>query len=146
MFRPTEAALGLASAELFAALPSAYRHGLHDLPAIVAALEAKAVAAHADLDVLAALALPGSDGADSLARRRGAAAQQLSASVAALKRIRLDLLRLHADASDLAPLTTLIDAARILSQDVNRLAEAQREVDDAIARPWRGIDRMPTPT
>jgi hypothetical protein len=36
---------------------------------------------------------------------------------------------LHAGASDLAPLTTLIDAARLIGEDVRRLAEAQREVD-----------------
>jgi serine/threonine-protein kinase len=51
-------------------------------------------------------------------------------SVAALEGIRLDLLRLHAGASDLAPLTTLIDAARQIGEDVDRLAEAQREVED----------------
>jgi hypothetical protein len=53
----------------------------------------------------------------------------LADSVAALEGIRLDLLRLHAGAGDLAPLTTLIDAARSLGEDVNRLAEARREVE-----------------
>ena len=52
-----------------------------------------------------------------------------SESVAALEGIRLDLLRLHAGGSDLAPLTTLIDAARQIGEDVDRLAEAQREVE-----------------
>ena len=56
------------------------------------------------------------------------AAAQLSESVAALEGIRLDLLRLHAGASDLAPLTTLMDAARVLGEDVSRLADAQREL------------------
>jgi serine/threonine-protein kinase len=51
--------------------------------------------------------------------------------VAALEGIRLDLLRLHAGASELAPLTTLMDAARRIGEDLNRLAEAQREVEDA---------------
>jgi len=39
----------------------------------------------------------------------------------------------------------LIDAARVLGEDVNRLAEAQREVDRAIERGPRGADRTPTP-
>ncbi len=134
VFRPTEVALGLAASDLYDALPSAYREGLEELPAIVASLEAKAAAARAELDVVASLAPPGSDGADALARRRDAASAQLSATVAALEGIRLDLLRLHAGTNDLAPLTTLIDAARELGKDVNRLSAAQREVDDALAR------------
>ena len=58
----------------------------------------------------------------------------LAESVAALEGIRLDLLRLHAGASDLAPLTTLLEAARLLGEDVNRLADAEREVDAGLAR------------
>ena len=64
--------------------------------------------------------------------RRDAAAKRLSESVAALEGIRLDLLRLHAGAGDLAPLTTLIDAARLLGEHASRLAEAEREVDAAM--------------
>ena len=67
--------------------------------------------------------------ADVLSARRAAAAEQLVQAVAALEAIRLDLLRLHAGAGDLAPLTTLIDAARSLDQDVRRLVEAQDEIE-----------------
>ena len=144
-FRATEAALGVAAAELFAALPSAYREQLAELPATVAALEARAAEARSELDVLAAMAPSGSTDADVLEGRRETAAAHLAKSVAALEGIRLDLLRLHAGASDLAPLTTLIDAARVLGDDVNRLAEAQREVDDAMVRGPRGAERTPTP-
>jgi serine/threonine-protein kinase len=144
-FRATEAALGVAASELFAALPSAYREELAELPATVAALEARAAEARAQLDEIAALAPSGSADADVLEARREAAAAHLAKSVAALEGIRLDLLRLHAGASDLAPLTTLIDAARMLGEDVNRLAEAQREVDDAMGRVPRAADRTPTP-
>jgi eukaryotic-like serine/threonine-protein kinase len=144
-FRATEAALGVAAAELFAALPSAYREQLAELPATVAALEARAAEARAELDEVAALAPSGSGDADVLEVRREAAAAHLAKSVAALEGIRLDLLRLHAGASDLAPLTTLIDAARVLGEDLDRLAEAQREVDDAVARRRLGADRIPTP-
>ena len=91
------------------------------------------------------LATPsGSVDAEVLAARRNVAAAQLAESVAALEGIRLDLLRLHAGASDLAPLTTLLDAARLLGEDVSRLADAQREVDGAAGRP-SGAGRIATP-
>jgi serine/threonine-protein kinase len=131
-FRATEAALGVAASELFAALPKAYREELADLPATVAALEARAAEARAEIEVLAALAPSPAVGADVLRARRDAAEAYLSESVAALEGIRLDLLRLHAGASDLAPLTTLMDAARVLGEDVSRLADAQREADAVV--------------
>ncbi|HKP29640.1 MAG TPA: serine/threonine-protein kinase [Gemmatimonadales bacterium] len=129
VFRATEAALGVAASELFAALPETYRDNLAELPATVTALEARAAEARAQLDLLASLA-PGG-GADSavLAERRVAATSQLKESVAALEGIRLDLLRLLAGANDLAPLTTLLDAARQLGEEAGRLAEARDQVD-----------------
>ena len=57
------------------------------------------------------------------------AAASLATSVAALESLRMDLLRLHADANSLAPLATLIEAAQRASDDVRRLADARREVD-----------------
>jgi serine/threonine-protein kinase len=144
VFRATEAALGVAASELFAALPKAYREQLAELPATVGALEARAAEARAELDVVAALAPSGSTGADVLAARREDAAAHLAQSVAALESIRLDLLRLHAGASDLAPLTTLMDAAKLVRDDVSRLAEAQREVEGSALRS-AGAKRMPTP-
>ncbi|MEX2152027.1 MAG: hypothetical protein WD825_01740, partial [Gemmatimonadaceae bacterium] len=80
---------------------------------------------------VAALAPSGSVDAEVLAARREAAKARLAESVAALEGIRLDLLRLHANADDLAPLTTLMDAARLLGDDLSRLAEAQREAESA---------------
>ena len=146
VFRPTEAALGLAAGELFAALPSAYRDQLNELPAIVAALEARAAEARAEIDVVDAIAPAGSNDAGILAARRSAAATRLGDSVAALERIRLDLLRLHAGAGDLAPLTTVIGEARLLSEDVSRLADAQREVDAALGERPLDPGRIPTPS
>jgi predicted Ser/Thr protein kinase len=146
VFRATEAALGVAASELFAALPQAYREELAELPAIVAALEARAAEARAEIDALAALVPSASSEAELLAARRTAAAAQLAQSVAALEGIRLDLLRLHAGAGDLAPLTTLMEEARMLGDDLSRLAEAQREVDAATAERRLGAARTPTPT
>jgi serine/threonine-protein kinase len=145
VFRATEAALGIAASELFAALPKAYREQLAELPATVAALEARAAEARTEIDELAALAASGGDDAGVLETRRKSAAAHLAESVAALEGIRLDLLRLHAGASDLAPLTTLIDAARLLGDDVRRLVDAQPEVDAAIVRRPLGPARIPTP-
>ncbi len=143
-FRATEAALGVAASELFAALPKEYREQLGELPATIAALEARAAEARAEVDVLAAMAPSGSADADVLAVRRKTAAGHLAESVAALEGIRLDLLRLHAGAGDLAPLTTLIDAARLLGEDLGRLADAQREVEGAAGRNL-GAGKAPTP-
>jgi eukaryotic-like serine/threonine-protein kinase len=143
-FRATEAALGVAASELFAALPKEYREQLAELPATVAALEARAAEARAEIDVLAALAPSGSVDAEALAARREKAKAHLGDSVAALETIRLDLLRLHANASDLSPLTTLMDAARRLGEDASRLAEAQREVEGAAGRRLRA-GRIATP-
>jgi serine/threonine-protein kinase len=134
VFRPTEAALGIAAGELFAALPETYRVELFELPAIVATLEARAAEARAEVDIVAALARPGSGDTAVLEARRNAASANLAASVSALERIRLDLLRLHAGAGDLKPLTTLIEEAHLVSEDARRLAEAEQEVEDAIER------------
>jgi serine/threonine-protein kinase len=128
-FRATEAALGVAASELFDALPKAYKEQLADLPAIVGSLEARAAEARAEMDLVAMLAPSEAGGTEVLAARKKTAAVHLAESVAALEGIRLDLLRLHAGAADLAPLTTLMDAARVIGEDVNRLAEAQREVE-----------------
>jgi serine/threonine protein kinase len=144
-FRATEAALGVAASELFAALPKEYREQLAELPATVALLEARAAEARAEVDVVDALAPSGSAEAEVVAARREAAKAQLAESVAALEGIRLDLLRLHAGASDLAPLTTLIDAARVIGEDLRRLAEAEREVEDAASRSL-GTGGISTPT
>ena len=129
VFRATEAALGLAASELFAALPETYRDKLAELPDTVAALEARAAEARAQLDLLATLAPEGNHGGDVIAERRASAATQLKDSVAALEGIRLDLLRLLAGENDLAPLTTLIDAARQLGEQAGRMAEARRELE-----------------
>ncbi|MGE0555089.1 MAG: hypothetical protein AB7R55_16790, partial [Gemmatimonadales bacterium] len=133
-FRATEAALGLAAADLYAALPEAYREQLGELPATVAALEARAAEARIEVERLAALAPEGQADREALAAARQAAASHLGESVAALEAIRLDLLRLHANAADLAPLTTLMDAVRRIGEDAGRLADAEREVEEATTR------------
>jgi serine/threonine-protein kinase len=111
----------------------------------VASLEAQAAEARAEMEVLSAMATESGSDSEILAARRNAAREHLAESVAALESIRLDLLRLHAGASDLAPLTTLMDAARRVGDDLHRLAEAQEEVEDAAGRE-RGSAQIPTPS
>jgi serine/threonine-protein kinase len=134
-YRPTEMALGLAVEELFAALPKAYREHVPDLPRIVALLEAHAAAARARVDEVAALISMGGDPgapAHNLIAARDTAKRELGESVAALEAIRLDLLRLHGGASDLRPITTVLEAARELGEELDRLGWAQREVSDVV--------------
>ena len=98
---------------------------------MIEALEARAAEARAELERLGALGAAAPTGAATLAARQKAAQAHLADSVAALEGVRLDLLRLHAGSADLAPLTTLLEAARQIGEDVGRLAEAQQEVRDA---------------
>lgn len=84
--------------------------------------------------MLVALGQASPDDAEVVETRRKGVAAHLGESVAALEKIRLDLLRLHGGASDLAPLTTLISAVRLIGEDVDRLADAEREVEEAIDR------------
>jgi serine/threonine-protein kinase len=136
-YRPTEMALGVAVEELFAALPKAYRDHVPDLPRVVQLLEAHAAAARARVDEVAALMSIGGERGTSapahgLNADRDAAKRELGDSVAALEAIRLDLLRLHGGASDLRPITTVLEAARELGEELDRLGRAQREVSDVV--------------
>ena len=138
-YRPTEMALGLAVEELFAALPKAYRDHVSELPGIVALLEAHAAAARARVDEIAALMSMGNEHGvpvptGNLAAARDDAKRELGKSVASLEAIRLDLLRLHGGASDLRPITTVLEAAKELSEELDRLGRAQQEVSDVVRR------------
>lgn len=132
-YRPTEMALGMAVGDLFAALPKAYRDDLSELPAIVARLESHAAAARTRVDELnAVLAVAGSEKSSpetkKLVDAREGAKRELGDSVAGLEAVRLDLLRLHGGAVDLRPITTVLEAARELGEQLDRLNQANREV------------------
>ena len=154
--RPTEMALGLAASELFAALPRDYREQLHELPAVVQQLEARAttlrkrieetaaIVAHARnerhasaLLATGAATVQSSDSVhhDSAIERIVANHDQLKRdlgrTVATLESIRLDLLRVHGGANDLEPLTTLLDAAGGVERELGFLIDAQEEVKEA---------------
>jgi predicted Ser/Thr protein kinase len=144
IFQATELALSVAAEDLFKALPLAYREQLSELPMIVHALEARAAAARAEMESLDAAPRLGIE-PGLMVERRAAAHAQLTRSVGALEGVRIDLLRLHAGACDLAPLTTLLDAARELGAHAGRIAEAQLDIEDVVPRQRIGRGWVPTP-
>jgi Serine/threonine protein kinase len=146
-YRPTEIALGLAAADLYSALPKTFRDNLPDLPAVVSRLEAHATAARARVDELDALMAMGQASRSlptpgAMDAARDVAKHELADAVAALEAVRLDLLRLHGGAVDLRPITTVLDAARELGDQLDRLNKAKREADDIVNLPL-GLDLRP---
>ena len=162
--RPTELAIGLAADQLFQALPRPVRAQLGDLPGVVRQLEGHATVMRgrvADLDALLASArtpqqasatLAAADGTSGLEAHRDAvsdelrgarelAARRLEQTVAALETIRLDLLRLQGGVGDVSRLTTALDVARALDDDVRRLVDGH----DAAAALPAGARALPTP-
>jgi serine/threonine-protein kinase len=139
--RPTEAALGLAAGELFAALPTAYRRDLRTLPDVVARLEARAARIREHVDELTALAAnaereftPAQDerareATARLVAQRDSARRDLAQAIAALEGIRLDLLRLHGGVDRTDTVTSLLEQARRVEQDLDALVGAQAEVE-----------------
>jgi serine/threonine-protein kinase len=116
-YRPTEVALGLAVDDLFDSLPKLYQRQLASLPATVRELESHAADARRRLDELTS------------AQLRDKAKQELAEAVTVLESIRLDLLRLHGGASDLAPLTSVLERAQQLGEELQALQEGQARVD-----------------
>ena len=143
-YRPTEMALGVAVAELYKSLPKPYRDQVPDLPVIIERLEAHAAEARARIETLdAASALGAGQKPAELTAARERAKKDLAEAVAALEAVRLDLLRLHGGAGDLRSITTVLDAARELEAELDRLSRAQEEVNGMLP-PF--AFRTPTPT
>jgi eukaryotic-like serine/threonine-protein kinase len=143
-FRPTEIALAASAEDLFAELPAPYRASLASLPSVVMRLTGRASALREKVDQLTKLMNDGGATAHhELAGRVEQSRSELSETVTALERVRLDLLRLHGGLADLRPITSTLDAARQLEADINRLRSAQHETASSALGP---IDmRTPTP-
>jgi serine/threonine-protein kinase len=114
----TELALGRAVDDLFHGLPAPQREQLGDVPAVIAGLEA-----------------------DALALRQHAGtpdgAARLATAVAILETLRLDLLRLHAGAGSLDELTRDLEAARQVGEEVDAHVQGLREAAEAARVPPR---------
>jgi cell division septum initiation protein DivIVA len=138
--RPTELAIGLAADALYDALPAPTRLELRELPPIVRRLEREAETLRERVDHLDARLqeLDGSGASsladrrrevgDALRRAREEAAQRRDTTVTALESIRLELLRLQAGTPAGESITNVLETARRLGQDVDRLVVAR---DDA---------------
>ncbi|UCD24306.1 MAG: serine/threonine protein kinase [Gemmatimonadota bacterium] len=107
----TEVVLGGVAEQLFTALPPDQRDKLGNVPALIAKLEADALALRKSGETPEAM-------------------ERLSATVAALETLRLDLLRLHAGNVTLDELTQDIEAADQVRREIDRHLEAAREVED----------------
>jgi hypothetical protein len=156
----TEVALGRATDALFLALPATVRRDLRDLPPTVRSLEADALKLRAQLEQLerslaelgVASGRPASrtlaDSADQgravgderhrvigeLTATRDLAKGRLAASVAALENIRLGLMRLQFGDAPVASVTTAIEAAQRVGEEIGRAAAAEAEVSALLKR------------
>ena len=136
-FRHTEVVLGSAISDLFRSLPTSYRHQLEELPDVIERLETHAAHARSVL-VEAEKAGAQDEQLDDLIAR---AKKELAGAVGALETIRLDLLRMLGGDADLRASTTLLSAARRVSDELGRLRSAQSEVDVIV--PPLGLDLRP---
>jgi chromosome segregation ATPase len=157
----TDIALGRATDALFLALPASTRRELRDLPATVRRLEADAqtlrdqieqversvreLSADAGYAASRSVADAREEGLSASAERRRLVADlsatrdlakgRLAASVAALENIRLGLMRLQIGGAPVGSVTTAIEAAHRVAEDVARAAEAEAEVSGLLKRP-----------
>ena len=140
--RPTEVVIGLEADRLFEALPKETRRELAGLPETVRDLEEDAQAMRREAtEIEAVLAELGDDDpsrpqADERAQLRAAleaardeAGEKLRKAVAALEKIRLDLLYMRAGTDGVAHLTVELSAAQALSEDMANLLAGHREVE-----------------
>lgn len=138
--RATELSLGIAAVQLFESLPKADRASLGDLPALLEKLQHDAHTLRVRNEQLAdALTQSSTGGADVhrdvLLEEQQLVQQRMREAVAALENIRLGLLRLHAGTQTLESLTTHVREASLLTADVNRLAQANEEVERLLEYP-----------
>jgi hypothetical protein len=141
----TEVALGRATDALYGALPSALQKQLQHVPGTVRRLENDATVLRRQVQELeSSIAALDSDSRTSreqsgtaeratlrtdLQRAREHSNGRLATTVAALETIRLGLMRLQIGAAPAESVTAVLEAARNVAVDIERAAEAQREVD-----------------
>jgi serine/threonine-protein kinase len=129
-FRPTELALKLAVDDLYAALPEPYRALIGDLPPVALRLSDHVTELRREVERLEVIRSGARD--EEAATVDGllmSSRKQLGQVVATLEQMRLELLRLHSGAEDLRPLTTSLDVARAMVEDLVRLRAAEGELN-----------------
>jgi predicted Ser/Thr protein kinase len=127
--RPTEIAIGLAAEDLFDALPRSTQQRFKDLPGVVRRLEDEAQAIRGRMEKLSSTAAGVTTRAQpspeqtqlvaDLTAVREREQRRLSAAIAALEAIRLDLLRLSAGAGNPDSLTNAIAVAARLGVEID---------------------------
>ena len=131
--RRTETAIADAADRLFRELPEAARKALEDLPDVLRQMELQTLETRTWISELEASAAGGDDAlTQELSEARDSAQQRLTESVTALEAIRLELLRFHEGGGSLEGLTAELDAAREITQAVDRLLAGRREVREAL--------------
>jgi hypothetical protein len=105
----TEIALGAGARELFDALPQELQARFSEVPEVLDRIEAQA-------SRLRSAASPDAEA-------------QVGSTLAALEQVRLDLLRLRAGAGNEGDLTGDLDAARRVTESIERFLTARRELD-----------------
>jgi len=143
--RPTELGIAMSAEALYASFPKEQRKTLGDVPDVLHGLEAhargmRARIAELDASLLDAQRTHARAATGALQEKlvadlrdaRAAAEQRLSDVVTALETLRLDLLRLHAGAGSAESITQDLVSARALGDDVDRLIEGGREVEQVV--------------
>jgi hypothetical protein len=140
----TEIALGRATDHLFHALPKTARRELASLPETVRRLEGDASRLRESISALDDQLVAFDRGGDSLdgdvrndlaaqvREARTRSAERLSATVAALESIRLDLLRLQLGRAQIASVTATLEAAREIGDRIGDSIAAQLEVEQLL--------------
>jgi eukaryotic-like serine/threonine-protein kinase len=146
--RATELSLGLAAEQLYEGLPKESRRALGDVPTVLQRLQRDAQTLKERLALLQDALNDAGDGADSAAyadirTARDETAARVRSVVGTLETMRLNLLRLHAGSMTVQGLTTQFGAAADIAAEVERMIEAQGEVERALREPRGAADPAP---
>jgi serine/threonine-protein kinase len=138
--RATELALGMAAEQLYESLPRESRQALRDLPAVLRRLQDDAQDLRKRYDEIQSALADAGDAAMTAAYAdvrtvRDEIHARLADAVAALETMRLNLLRLHAGAATVDGVTTHLQLAADVSDQVARLVAAHEEIERALRFP-----------
>jgi serine/threonine-protein kinase len=133
--RATELSLGIAAEQLFDSLPRETRKQLADIPVLLTKLQAAAQTLRRQRDELQDAVGMSTAPDVELVAMRDRVQTKLGEAVGALETLRLDLLRLHAGSTNMQSVTTHIGIASDVSDQIERLIAANREIDSVLEFP-----------